>query len=425
MVVSERSVSLTGRGTAGSVLDDDDLLEILTAGLGHEVHDGERVLAVIPDRTRTFPHARVAGLLRLALGRRPASLDYLVALGTHTPLAPSDLLALVGAENLGQRARVENHRWEDPRQLATVGELAADEIDLLSGGRLRLSVPVRINRLALEYDRLLICGPVFPHEVIGFSGGNKYLFPGISGPELIDVSHWLGALLTCRAIIGRPGTTAVRRMIDMAASRVPTPVSCAAFVSTPGGALEGAFVGSAVDAWAAAAALAASTHVARVPQAFERVLSIAPARYPDMWTAAKAMYKLEPVVADGGELVVYAPHVRAFSVVHGETLASVGYHVRDYFLDQWDRFAGVPWKVLAHSTHVKGDGRLDSSGKEEPRIRVSLASSIPREVVEAHALSFRSLEDRDLASWRREQPASTFVVPDAGEILYRLETDIP
>ncbi|MHB8293445.1 MAG: lactate racemase domain-containing protein [Acidimicrobiales bacterium] len=414
-----------GAGSPGAELSDEELVEVLTAGLDREGLRDARVLAIIPDRTRTFPHARVARLLAGVVDRRGCSLDYLVALGTHAPLAGKDLRNLVGLDSTSSVQRVENHRWDDPDALATIGELDAGEIAELSEGRLRLSVPIRINRMVLDYDRLLICGPVFPHEVVGFSGGNKYLFPGISGPELIDVSHWLGALLTSRAIIGRPGVTAVRRMIDLAASRVPISVNCAAFVSTPSAALEGVYVGSATGAWAGAAALAGQTHVARVPGAFERVLSIAPDRYPDIWTAAKAMYKLEPVVADGGELVIYAPHVRTFSVVHGEQLARVGYHVRDYFLQQWERFADVPWKILAHSTHVKGDGTCNSSDGEQPRIRVTLAPSIPKEIVEAHSLSYRRPDDPELKRWQVDHDPQTFIVLDAGEILYRLEGDRP
>jgi len=425
VVLTGSDQNVIGAGSPGAELSDDELFEVLTAGLDREGVRDASVLAIIPDRTRTFPHARVARLLADVFHQRGCSLDYLVALGTHAPLAAQDLRDLVGLDSTSSAQRIENHHWDDCDALATIGEIDAGEIAELSEGRLRLSVPIRINRMVLDYDRLLICGPVFPHEVVGFSGGNKYLFPGISGPELIDVSHWLGALLTSRAIIGRPGVTAVRSMIDLAASRVPISVSCAAFVSTPAAGIEGVYVGAATEAWAGAAALASVTHVARVPSPLERVLSIAPQRYPDIWTAAKAMYKLEPVVADGGELVIYAPHVRTFSVVHGEQLARVGYHVRDYFVQQWERFADVPWKILAHSTHVAGDGTFNLLTGERPRIRVTLATSIPQEIVEAHSLSYRRLDDPDIERWRANEDPRILVVQDAGEILYRLEGDRP
>lgn len=93
-----------------------------------------------------------------------------------------------------------------------------------------------------------------------------------------------------------------------------------------------------------------------VQKPYERVLSIMPPIYRDLWTGAKRMYKLEPVVADGGEVVIYAPHIHEVSVVHGKLIDEIGYHCRDYFTEQWDRFGHYPGGILAHSTHVKGKG---------------------------------------------------------------------
>ena len=39
----------------------------------------------------------------------------------------------------------------------------------------------------------------------------------------------------------------------------------------------------------------------------------------------------------------------------------IGYHCRDYFLAQWDRFGEYPGGILAHSTHVKGLGTYDAA----------------------------------------------------------------
>ena len=64
--------------------------------------------------------------------------------------------------------------------------------------------------------------------------------------------------------------------------------------------------------------------------------------YDELWIAGKCMYKLEPVVADGGELIIYAPHVDEISVTHGKHIEEIGYHCRDYFLKQWDQFKHLP-----------------------------------------------------------------------------------
>ena len=186
------------------------------------------------------------------------------------------------------------------------------------GNVARRRVPIRINRKVLGCDRVIVCGPVFPHEVVGFSGGNKYFFPGVSGPELIDLSHWLGALITNHEIIGSLGTTPVRSLIDRAASTIPTQKLCLAMVVAPSGkGLSGLYCGSPKEAWSAAAELSSRLHIRYVESPFELVLSVMPESYENMWTAAKGMYKLEPVVADGGEVVIYASHIIEFSRMHG------------------------------------------------------------------------------------------------------------
>jgi nickel-dependent lactate racemase len=149
---------------------------------------------------------------------------------------------------------------------------------------------VQINRTIFDYDQVLICGPVFPHEVVGFSGGNKYLFPGISGREMIDFTHWLGALLGSYDIIGT-GYTPVRAMIDRAASLVSVPVACLALV-LDGAEISGMYFGSAQEAWKAAAALSSEKHIFWLDRPLRRVLSVMPEMYPDIWTAAKGMYNL-------------------------------------------------------------------------------------------------------------------------------------
>ncbi len=229
----------------------------------------------------------------------------------------------------------------------------------LTGGRLQQDVAVSLNRRIFDYDQLVICGPVFPHEVVGFSGGNKYFFPGIAGPEIIDFTHWLGALITNYEIIGA-GYTPVRAVIDRAASMVPVPTACFALVVTQAG-LAGLYFGKATEAWEQAAALSAQRHIVWLDAPVRQVLSVMPEMYADVWTAGKGMYKIEPVVADGGEVIIYAPHIREVSYTHGRLIDEIGYHCRDYFLAQPERFAKYPGGVLAHSTHVKGQGTYDAA----------------------------------------------------------------
>ncbi len=407
-------------------LDDDEVAATIRAGMASLDVDGRRVLLIVPDGTRTVPLPLLFRCIHAELALRVAALDVLIALGTHQPMTTAQIERHLGIHpeewtTRFREMRVFNHQWDDPATFVSVGEITAAEIESLSGGLLSTSVEVRINRKALEYDLLLICGPVFPHEVVGFSGGNKYLFPGISGREVIDVSHWLGALLTSYAIIGRPGVTPVRHLIDRAAALVPTPKQCVAAVVAPDhGHLCGLFIGAPEEAWQAAAHLSAQVHIRYIEHPFRRVLSIVPGMYQDMWTAAKGMYKVEPIVEDGGEVIIYAPHITEFSVTHGATLAAIGYHVRDYFVKQWDRFCHYPWGVLAHSTHLAGVGTYDPVDGEQRRIRVTLATGISPERCAAHHIGYRDPATIDVAAWAGRESEGVLVVPKAGEMLYRL-----
>jgi nickel-dependent lactate racemase len=416
---------IAGRGTLRGYLPPEDVAAVAAEGLARLPIDGRRVLVIIPDRTRTMPMPAMFDVIVGELGPRAAALDFLVALGTHSPLDDAQLGRLVGrpveAGRTG-RHRIFNHQWDEPAALVEIGTLRGRDIAALTDGRFTADVPVALNRLVLEYDHILICGPVFPHEVAGFSGGTKYLVPGIAAPAIIHFTHWLGALITSYSIIGTAATP-VRAVIDSAAALLDTPVSLMALVVAPEG-VAGIFCGDVHEAWARAAALSANRHIVWLPEPVDRVLSVMPAMYDDLWTAAKGMYKVEPAVADGGEVIIYAPHVREVSHVHGAMIDAIGYHCRDYFLAQWDRFATYPGGILAHSTHVKGLGSFDrESGVEASRVTVTLATGIPPERCARVNLGYADPDAIDPGEWGDITGAgSARRVPRAGELLFRVGT---
>jgi len=387
---------------------------------------GKRVLILVPDGTRTAPIPMMFRLFDELLAERVVALDYLVALGTHQPMSDAALSELVGqpvVDGMVGDTHIFNHRWDQPETFVTLGTIPAARIEEISQGLLSMDVPVRLNRLILDYDIVVICGPTFPHEVVGFSGGNKYFFPGISGPEVINFSHWLGALITSYKIIGTPYTP-VRTVIDQAASFIDRPQLCFSMVVRTDAAhnprLAGLYIGTPQDAYAAAAELSSRLHIVWVDQPFQRVLSVMPHMYDDIWTAAKGMYKMEPAIADGGEVIIYAPHIDEISYTHGRVIDQAGYHVRDYFVKQWDRFKDYPWGVLAHATHLRGIGTYEN-GVEEPRIRVTLATRIPRERCERVNLGYLDPETINMDDWRARETEGILLVPKAGEMLYRVK----
>ena len=415
-------MAVIGKGVASGYLGSEEVARIASEGLAALPLDGARVLVLIPDGTRTMPMPLLFDTLDHALSARVAALDFLVALGTHTPMDDARLSTLVGRQVVNGRtgrSQIFNHNWADPATFARLGTIPAVEIAELTNGRLEEDVPVALNRLAVEYDHVLICGPVFPHEVAGFSGGSKYLFPGIAAPEIIHFTHWLGALITNHEMIGKIDTP-VRRVIDRAAQLLDRPLSLLAVVVTHEG-VAGVFCGDLPQTWRQAASLSSRRHIVWVNEPYDRVLSVMPRLYDDIWTASKGMYKMEPAIADGGEVIIYAPHISEISYTHGRLLDEIGYHCRDYFLAQWDRFKHYPGGILAHSTHLKGLGTFDAaSGVETPRIKVTLATGIPRERCERVNLGYMDPSSVDVERAKAEWGDDSIVVPRAGEMLYRV-----
>ncbi len=386
---------------------------------------GKRVLAIIPDLTRTAPIDQMFRVVYELLAEQVKRLDFVVALGTHQPLSRERMYARVGLtadehKTAFPRARFFNHEWNKPGQLQSLGKISADEVADISGGMMHEPVDVKINKMIFDYDLLLIIGPVFPHEVVGFSGGNKYLFPGIAGQEIIDMFHWLGALITSPVIIGAKHTP-VRKIIDRSASLVPVERMCMSLVVKEA-ALAGLYIGAPEEAWSSAADLSQKLHIVYKKRPFQRVLSRAPEMYDDLWTGAKCAYKLEPVLADGGELIIFAPHITEVSVTHGDKIEQIGYHVRDYFVKQMDAFKHIPAGVLAHSTHVKGVGKYEN-GVETPRINVVLATKIPEQTCRKINLGYRDPDSIDVSEWQNREDEGVLYVPKAGETLFRLRDD--
>jgi lactate racemase len=409
-----------------NILSETDLERIVVEGLDSLALKGKRVLVIVPDPTRTMPVPLFFKLLTRHLKGFVHRLDFLVALGTHPPLDEPAILkhfGITAEERAGayRDIKIFNHAWKDPGALTSLGIISAREMADLTEARLTMDVEVRLNRLILDYDHLLICGPVFPHEVVGFSGGNKYFFPGIAGSEIIDFTHWLGALITCHTIIGTRDTP-VRKVIDRASALIPTLRHAFCCVVMHEG-IAGCFFGTPEAAFLDAADLSAHVHIRRVEKPYRQVLSVLPEMYQEVWVGGKGMYKLEPVVADGGELILYAPHIHEISQTHGKVIRQIGYHVLDYFVTQWDQFKQMPWGVLGHSTQLRGIGEYDvKTGIERPRIQVTLATDIPEDLCRSINLGYRDPKQINPSEWEARNDPDLLVVRRAGEYLYRLSS---
>jgi nickel-dependent lactate racemase len=398
--------------------------EVVVRSCPEEAYRDKSVLLIIPDGTRTAPVGTMFKALHACIGGVTKTFDVLIALGTHRPMSEA---AICKRLEISENDRREyfgavgfyNHEWDNPAELKRIGTLSAEEVSQLTEGLFSMDVAVEINRKVFEYDKIIIVGPVFPHEVVGFSGGNKYLFPGVGGPEILNFFHWLGAVVTNPMIIGNKWTP-VRKVVDRAGAMVEADKLCFCMVVDPQKNLAGLFAGTPEEAWDKASDLSRKLHITYKEKPFHTIVSCAPPMYDELWTAGKCMYKLEPVLADGGELIIYAPHLKEVCVSHGNHIETIGYHCRDYFLKQWDRFKDVPWGVLAHSTHVRGLGTFEN-GVERCRAQVTLASQIPEDKCTRMNLGYRDLKSIRTEEFADRESEGVLLVPKAGEMLFQLK----
>lgn len=407
------------------LLTHEAVMEVLTEGLGNGKLTGQKVLVLIPDHTRSLPLPELFRMIVEVL-HDARELNVMVALGTHPGYSEEGLNHLVGitAEERAttfKQVGLLNHAWDDPEALTSLGVIGQDEIKQLAGSSYHSSLPteinIRINKAVLEHDHVVIVGPTFPHEVAGFSGGAKYFFPGISGPDVINATHWLGALATVLGTIGIKDTP-VRAVIHAATRRLKTPVTLAALI-VEGHELSGVLVGDVYETWSAAADVSSERHIQWCDHPYKRVLSGCPPMYDELWTAGKCMYKMESVVEVGGELIIYAPHLEVVSPVHGKYIYEAGYHILPYFLADWDKYKHLPLGALAHCTHVRGSGVMEN-GLEKPNVRLTLASKIP--AAECAKLNLGYLDPATInpADWQNREDEGILYVPKAGERLYRV-----
>jgi nickel-dependent lactate racemase len=403
-----------------SGLDVAALTEIIHQALD-VVQPGEHVLAIIPDKTRDDNTHLLFPVAAEFLARRGvASFDALVAQGTHPPMSESQKRAKIGAADFA--GHLYDHRWDEPDELITLGELNAETVRQLTGGLIDRAVPVSINKLLAPgiYDTVLVFGATVPHEVAGFAGGAKYFFPGVAGPELTHTTHWLGALAGIENIIGQVDTP-TRSLIEAAADLIPARIiSLNTVVSREGdGELMtyALFTGDIREAFRRAAAVSREVHIRYTGRKYKRVIALLDPHYDELWVGGKASYKLGAIIEEGGELIVYAPHLTKLSETHGALIEKYGYAPLESVRDM----LGVSEElrenlcIAAHLAHVAYAGRLDEHGKVVPRYRITMASGLDEETCRRVNLGYI-----DYRTFVYRANPDTLIVENAGRDLYQV-----
>lgn len=423
---SKAARAFIGSGSAASDLSPDEMRDIVEQSL-RQIAPGARVLAIIPDKTRDdntdslFPFA--ADILA---ARRVAQFDALVAQGTHVPMSDQEKQSKIGiggggsAPGLGQ---IFDHQWNVPEELTTIGELSAAEVSRLTGGLISEAVPVNLNRLLAPgtYDTILIFSATVPHEVAGFAGGAKYLFPGVAGPDLTHATHWLGALASIENVIGRVETP-TRHMIEAAADFVSARIITLNSVVTRDEnnvlRTHALFAGDFREAFRRAAEISSQVHIKYTGRKYKRVVGLLDEHYDELWVGGKASYKLGGIIEAGGELIVYAPHLRSISETHGKLIEKYGYAPLDRVREMVALSTELQnnLAVAAHLAHVSYAGQRDADGRVIPRYRITMASALDEETCRRVHLGF--MDYRKFQREDYENDPDTLVVERAGRDLY-------
>lgn len=423
--------NVRGHGAATDDLTAADMQPIVDDAL-QSIAPGARVLAVVSDRTRDDNTPELFPLISQALARaRAATLDVLIAQGTHVAMSDADKRAKIGAgiAAIPLLGTIFDHHWDRDSELTTLGTIGADVIAEETGGLLRESVSIRLNRRLApgEYDVVLVIGATVPHEVAGFAGGAKYFFPGVAGPELTHLTHWLGALATIERVIGRVETP-TRRLIEAAAAFVPIPVIAFTTVSTrdaSGLKTRALFAGDLRATVRRAAEISQQVHVRYTGRRYKRVVAILDDHYDELWVGGKASYKLGSVIDRGGELIIYAPHLSSISATHGALIEKYGYapleRVRDMVEGSDELRANLC--VAAHLAHVSYAGDRGEDGVVTPRYQITLAANLPEATCRKVNLGYLDMRTFNPRAYRDDP--DTLVVDNAGRDLYLVDRDRP
>lgn len=413
-----------GRGGATMALSPEELRAIVMEALG-EIGPGERVLAIVPDKTRDDNTDQLLPFAAEILAQKKVGcFDALIAQGTHGPMSEAEKRFKIGWSKLapGAIGNIFDHQWDRNDELVTIGELSAAQIADLTDGLMHEAVRVRINALLAPgtYDTVLVFGATMPHEVAGFAGGAKYFFPGVAGPELTHLTHWLGALATIENVIGRIETP-TRRVIEAAAALVSPRIISFTSVSTrnsEGLRTHALFAGDLYEAFRRAAGVSSQVHIKRIGRKYKRVVALLDRHYDELWVGGKASYKLGSIIEAGGELIIYAPHLKQLSATHGHLIEKYGYapleQVREMVAGSDELRANLC--VAAHLAHVSYGSTSNAAGQLTPRYRITLASGVSEAACLRVNLGFLNHQLFNLEDYRAD--AETLVVEDAGRDLY-------
>lgn len=387
-------------------LTDEQLEEIVKESL-KDFSSVKKVLLIHPDYTRTDFSDKIIPLIYRELKNKGMSqIDSLNAGGTHREMTEIEIRKKLGFSPQINFNHFYNHEYNNPQQLITVGKISAAFVAEKTKGELSQSIPVVVNKLITEdYDLIIALSGTLPHEAAGYAGGVKVFFPGISGPEVIDLLHWAAVLIGIPRIIGtvdNPTREVINKGSSYIFDKIKAPTISFNMVFEEGekevipkGIYTGMGYEGFIETYQKAAKASSRLHIIYIDQPLKFAVQVINKSYDEIWTAGKGSYKLQsPGVMDpGGEIIIYAPHINYFHSRPEMDLAlrRIGYHCKDYVKKYLESNPEFSKNIAAHVINVRGTGSFDvDSGEEKFDFKVTLATGISKDICESVGLGYRN-----------------------------------
>ncbi|MGM0365549.1 MAG: lactate racemase domain-containing protein [Actinomycetota bacterium] len=385
---------------------DENKLQSFAASVLEDINPGDKVLVIIPDYTRVDFTDKIAPLIANIFKKKGTrKIDFLNAGGTHRGMEEAEFFSKLGLKEKGRGISFFNHLFNRPGNLAGIGNIPSELVKEKTNNQLNKPIPVTVNKLIFsDYSTIIALSGTVPHEASGYSGGLKIFFPGISGPEVIDLFHWAAVLVGIPDIMGTVDNNA-RDIINKGSKLILHNLKCSVFsfnmVCTeinrkviPNGLYADQGYQGFIKAYRAAAALSSKLYIKYIDQPIEQAVQVIPEHFDEIWTAAKGSYKLQKpgVMAKGGEVILYAPHIKYFHSNKRieEEIKEVGYHCRDRICSILGAGKKISRNSASHLINAAGPGTFDpKTEKEELKFKLTLASGIPEEICKSVGLNYR------------------------------------
>ena len=282
----------------GNALTDHEISRVLAEPIGteplHRLAKGcSNVLIVTDDNTRSTPLSHVLPpiLNELEAAGVPANgIMFLVGLGTHRPMTPSEIRFKFGPV-IAQDYIIMNHSWNDATTLTSLGKC-------------EFGFEVVINKRVLESDLIMSVGSIVPHATAGFSGGGKAIVPGICGEKTIEATHWTALNYSMDQILG-----VVDNPIRNAINSICRQINLAMIVNTilfDGDKVYGVAAGDLEQAFARGVKTSREVYGVKVNGKADIVIAEAYPTDIDLRQAIKAICSADLVCRDAGVIILPA-----------------------------------------------------------------------------------------------------------------------